>query len=244
MRGRRGRARCRRAARRLGCSSLRRAGRAGAGRRRRVRAGRLLPSPVHDVFHGPAPKDSAHDGKHDLLGIRPPQHLDCKGGAGWKRHHELVAVIRTRARTLQQRAARRLGGGHATHDVGPLALELALIGDRRRLGSGGSGDLGRSRGHRRGGRPRRRLRRRSSRSGRPRLRGSRLFRRLPADSGRMLLRRCTRCGRRRTRRRRGVFRRSRSGRRLHAAGRWGCRRTRGRRAALGRRDPRGVLRLM
>ena len=128
-----------------GGGRLRRGGRRGSGgrcgRRGRGRAS-------HGELDLALPEDLHRNGNDDRLGVLASKHLHRKAGSRGKLDHQLGAVVRSRVSALQQCAMGRMGGNHALHDVRPLSLQLARIGDGRRQ---------RSRG-RRGGR-RSRLRR-------------------------------------------------------------------------------------
>ena len=130
---------------------------------------------IQDVVDGATPEDRTDCRQKHRLCISTPEHLDGKGCG--ERHRKLRTIVCRSASVQQESRIRRLLGLDALDNLGPFALQLAGILNRRGLGGTGGSNLsgvvglglrcrhsgGRgSRGGGLGRRNRRRLRRRRS----------------------------------------------------------------------------------
>ena len=97
---------------------------------------------IQDVVDGATTEDRADRRQDHRLRIGATEHLDGKGRARRERDGELGAVVGRGAGVEQKPCVGGLTRLDALDDLGPFALELAGILNRRGLGGAGGSNLG------------------------------------------------------------------------------------------------------
>ena len=99
-------------------------------------------TPIQDIVDGTTTEDRADRRQDHRLRIGATEHLHGKSRTRGERDRELGAVVGRGAGVEQKACIGSLTSLDALDDLGPFALELAGVLDRRGLGSTGGGNLG------------------------------------------------------------------------------------------------------
>ena len=99
-------------------------------------------TPIQDIVDGTTTEDRTDCRQDHRLRVGATEHLDGKGRTRGERNRELGAVVGRGAGVEQKPCVGGLARLDALDDLGPFALELAGILNRRGLGGAGGSNLG------------------------------------------------------------------------------------------------------